>query len=344
MPRLFKIGDTEIEMVSYESGKCVDFINGRCKTRSKKTREKQKALSKKERCDGRDLDCKLFIGSSIYAPQYDEGYLLPPSESEILTLALGHADNVLIFGPPGVGKSSLVNQLACIFNWGVERYSCSEETSSSKIIGQWVVIGDTMEWVDGHITHAMKEGLILLEDEVDFMRPELRGEIHSLMEQGGSINLTAVHPQTRRPFRENVKKHKNFRWISTANTLGYGDDLFAFHGTQYLNAASRDRYEIIIRMGYKEPDEEVAIMERKTGIKLATARQMVEVANECRKSVKDGMIFQFSLRRLLSWAKYSQKMPDKIACELAVLNFANDTDRHTIKSLIRTIMDIEIEE
>lgn len=339
-----KIGEAEVTCASYENGKCVHFGKQRCVIRKPKAlREEQKALPKAKRCKGRDTKCKHFCGTSKFQPEFDEHYLLPPRESEILSFAIAEGDNTLIVGPPGAGKSSLVLQLAAIFNWGVERFSYSEETTSSKIMGQWVVTGDNMDWVDGHITHAMRNGLLLLEDEVDFMRPELRGEVHSVMEQGGSITLTGVHPKTNKIFRENLKKHPNFRWISTANTIGYGDDLFIFHGTQYLNAASRDRYEIIVSMGYREPDEEIEILYHKTGIDRKTAERMVKVANDCRDAIKDGMVFQFSIRRLLSWAKYHQRMPHETACQLCVLNFANETDRHTVKSLMRTHMNIEVE-
>ncbi len=337
-----QFGEAKIKYASYPDGKCINFGKHRCMVRwDKKMREEQKSLSKSEKCKGRNLKCESFIGSSIFTPEFDEQYLLPPVESEILSLAIAEGDNVLIVGPAGAGKSSLVLQLASIFNWGVERFSCSDETTSSKIMGQWVVTGDHMDWVDGHITHAMRNGLILLEDEADFMRPELRGEVHSVMEQGGSVTLTGVHPKTNKIFRENLKKHPQFRWISTANTIGYGDDLFIFHGTQYLNAASRDRYEIIINMGYRPTSEEIEIVVHKTGVERSIATQMVRVANDCRDSIKDGMIFQFSLRRLLSWGKYHQKFPSEVACKLSVLNFTNETDRHTVKSLMRTHMNIE---
>lgn len=240
------------------------------------------------------------------------------------------------------GKTSLVKQLAAIFNWGVEQFSCSEETTSAKIIGQWIVVGKSMQWIDGCITNAMKNGFILLEDEADFMRPELRGEVHGMMETGGSVTLTSIHPETGKPFREIVKKHPSFRWISTANTIGYGDDLFAYHGTQYMNAASRDRYEIILQFDYRTSEEELEIIVTKTKIEKSIAIKMIEIANLCRRDVNEDMVFQFSIRRLLAWAKYWTQTPPEIASTLAVLNYCNQTDRHTVKSLIRTHLNIEL--
>ena len=188
----------------------------------------------------------------------------------------------------------------------------------------------------------MRSGFILLEDESDFMRPELRGEVHSLMEQGGNIVLTGVHPKTKKIFKEVVNKHPAFRWISTANTTGYGDEMFSFHGTQYMNAASRDRYEIILKFDYRPPEEEAAIIHTKTQLDINIVEKMIGVAKACRESIKDGMMFHFSIRRLLAWAKYYQKLSPEVACRLAVLNFCNSVDEHTVKSLIRTHMNVEI--
>ena len=239
------------------------------------------------------------------------------------------------------GKTSLVRQLASIFNWGVEQFSCSEETTSAKIIGQWIVVGKTMQWIDGCITNAMRNGFILLEDEADFMRPELRGEVHGIMEAQGSITLTSIHPDTGQPFREVVTKHPSFRWISTANTIGYGDDLFAYHGTQYMNAASRDRYEIILQFNYRTSEEELEIIVTKTKVEKSIAMKMIEIANICRGDANEEMVFQFSIRRLLAWAKYWMQTPPEIASTLAVLNYCNQIDRHTVKSLIRTHLNVE---
>jgi len=241
------------------------------------------------------------------------------------------------------GKTSLAKQLASILNWGLIQFSCSEETSSAKLLGQWIIAGKSMEWSDGYITTAMKKGYILLEDEADFMRPELRGELHSIMEDQGTVTLSAIHPTTKKPFQEVIRKHKNFRWVSTANTIGLGDDLFQYHGVQYFNSAARDRYAIILQFKYKQPDEEIKILTEKTEIDQTTAELMVRIANNCRENENKEIAFQFTLRRLLSWAKYWNQTNPEIASEVSVLNFCSETDRYYVKSLMRTHLNLEVD-
>jgi len=241
------------------------------------------------------------------------------------------------------GKTSLAKQIASILNWGLIQFSCSEETSSAKLLGEWVVIGKDMKWSDGLITTAMKYGHVLLEDEADFMRPELRGELHSIMEENGSVTLSAIHPDTKMPFQKVINKHPMFRWVSTANTIGLGDDLFQYHGTQYFNSAARDRYSVILQFKYKTPEEELVILERKTGIERVTATEMIKIANACREEENKEINFQFTLRRLMAWAKYWTRMNAETASEISILNFCTDTDRYFIKSLIRTHLNLEVE-
>ena len=336
-----KIGRATVTMRSNSDGICLNFGKARCM--HLKMKDKQKELEKKKRCKGKTSKCKFFIGINSFVPQYDEKYLLPAKESEVLAMTLEQGDNILLSGPPGSGKTSLIKQLASILNWGLIQYSCSEETSSAKLLGQWIITGKAMTWSDGYITTAMKKGYILLEDEADFMRPELRGELHSIMEDKGSVTLSVVHPETKEPFQEVVTKHINFRWCSTANTIGLGDDLFQYHGVQYFNAAARDRYSLIMQFGHKAPPEEEEILVAKTKIDRPTAQKMIEIANECRNNENKDVLFQFTLRRLLSWANYWQKIGPKESSKLSVLNFCSETDNYFIKSLIRTHLDLEID-
>jgi len=289
-------------------------------------------------CDGKD-HCEDYVSIQPFIPEADENYVVNMDIAESLAYALGEGENILLAGPPGCGKTTLPELIAHLCNWECVQYSASEETRLSYIIGQWVVAGDKMRWSDGVFTDAIRNGKIVIENESDFMRPELRGALHGIMDEGGVLTLQTIHPETHEPFTEVIHKHPNFRIISTANTVGLGDDAHIFHGTQQQNAASRDRYSVIVKMDYHKPYLEAKILKGKTGIDEETAEKMSSVAWGIRDLARDensDITFQFSVRRLLSWAKWHQrKQYPQEAIQLAILNFM--ADEGEIESVINII-------
>ena len=288
--------------------------------------------------------CSKYQSVQPFIPIVDPHYSLDTEVAEPLAFALSDkgGDHVMIVGPPGCGKSSLVMMIAAITDWEVIRFSCSEETRQHQLIGQWVVAGNQMVWIDGYATDALRNGKILLEDEADFMRPELRGALHPILERDGTIPLQRCHPDTGETFMEVVPRHPNFRWVSTANTIGLGDDTFQYHGTQFMNAAARDRYAIIMEMNYMAPEDEAEIIVRKTGVSEDVAMSMANAAAGVREMKENKEIdYIFGLRRLLSWGKYHHFFEDSgdfhKAVKLSLLNFATPRDKEKIIKVIRAV-------
>lgn len=318
-------------------GVCISKSRGGCKINPK--------------CEATSSDeCEDYESIQPFIPPIDIHYNLNLQIAETLAYGLSGNDNMLLVGPPGCGKSSLVMTIAAITDWELVRFSCSEETRQSQVIGQWIVVGDKMKWVDGYVTDALRNGKILLEDEADFMRPELRGALHPMLESNGTITLQNYHPQSGEPFLEVLDRHPNFRWISTANTTGLGDDSFLYHGTQFMNAAARDRYNVIIPMAYLSVEEETEIVVKKTplrpdgtlGIDENIARKMAQTAQGIRQLFDQQKVqYTFSMRRLLAWAKYhafySSRNPAE-AVKLSILSFARDDDAAKLIEIIRLHM------
>jgi hypothetical protein len=238
------------------------------------------------------------------------------------------------------GKSSLVMMIAAITDWQLIRFSCSEETRLHAVVGQWLVEGDKMVWSDGYATDALRHGKILLEDEADFMRPELRGALHPLLERDGEITLQQYHPTNKKSFLEVVKRHPDFRWVSTANTIGLGDDDFMYHGVQFMNVAARDRYSVIVEMDYMDPEDESVVLQKKCGVDEDTGMMMAKAAHALRELWKQKEIeFVFGMRRLLAWAKYHHFYVDHglshKAIKLSILSFAAPKDKNKIMEIIK---------
>ena len=81
--------------------------------------------------------------------------------------------------------------------------------------------------------------------------------------------------------------HPSFRIFATANTIGLGDASGLYHGTQQLNQAQLDRWNIVARLDYLPEDEEVDVVLSKVPVwPTRTARavilQMVRTAEQTR--------------------------------------------------------------
>lgn len=272
--------------------------------------------------------CPDYDSIQPYLPTLIPHYSLDFEVAETVAFGIINDENVLIVGPPGCGKTTLVKVLCAVSQREIIDFSAHEEGTYAQLIGQWNLIGEEMVWGDGYVTDALRNGRVLLENESDFMRPELRGTLHGVLDKGGDITIPQINPQTNKVELVVIPRHENFRWISTANTTGLGDDQFKWHGTQLQNAAARDRYSVIVKMDYLKTEKEVPVLVKRTGIDEDTAEKMSEVAWGIRNLVREGaedLTYDFTMRRLLAWADYHQRKENKQeALRLAILNFAKE--------------------
>ena len=94
---------------------------------------------------------------------------------------------LLLKGPTGTGKSRFVEFMAHELDKKLITISCHEETSSTDLIGRFIIKGAETIWLDGPLTTAVKNGYILYLDEVAEARPDVVVAIHSL------TDLSLIH-------------------------------------------------------------------------------------------------------------------------------------------------------
>src|SRR5690606_28310861 len=86
---------------------------------------------------------------------------------------------ILLKGPTGCGKSRFVEAMAVELDLKVITVSCNDETSSTDLLGRYLIIGGETVWQDGPATRAVKEGAILYLDEIAEAREDVITVLHS---------------------------------------------------------------------------------------------------------------------------------------------------------------------
>lgn len=271
-------------------------------------------------------------------PEHDEKWVIGATEHanlEALALGIEMNENVLIVGPPGVGKSTLARELASVCNQPITRLSFTGEVRVGDLMGGSRIIVDPAsgqaitKYVDGPFPIAAEKGHWVIFEEFDSAPSQVTFALHSALERPRQLRLMEADRE--------VEFHDKFRVIATANTLGYGDESGLYAGTAPMNEALLDRFGIVIKVDYPKKDDEVNILVERTGIKKNTAELMVDVASKVREAQKqDTTMTSISPRRLIMWAALTVKMGNpRVAAANTITNKIPPQDKVFVDGIVQ---------
>ncbi len=288
-----------------------------------------KGLKKQTELFGVQFLTDILPGELV--PDVDEDYVFEEDFSRQVLISLRENEKILLVGPTGCGKSTLIEQLAARLNWPVVRVAASGGLTESDLLGEWTVRDAETVYNYGFLPQAMKMGAICLIDEIDGIEPSVAFAIHQVMEAQGKLVLLQNGGEI-------IDPHESFRLVTTANSLGHGDETGLYAGIKILNSAFVDRFASVFEMSYMPPPLEAQIVRnRAPSCTKAMARTLVKVATDVRKAQEEDQIFcTFSTRRLIELAKkYSQLGEFSAALQLAVLSRLQDSDRQVVAEIFQ---------
>jgi nitric oxide reductase NorQ protein len=239
-------------------------------------------------------------------------YRIIDKEVEIFEHAFKNKIPLLLKGPTGTGKSRFVEYMAAQLCKRLITISCHEETSSTDLIGRFIIKGAETVWIDGPLTIAAKEGVIVYLDEVAEARPDVIVAIHSLTDHRRELFIDKTG--------ETVKAAEGFMLVASFNP-GYQK------GFKELKPSTRQRFSAVY-FDYPDANVEVEILMNETQIQQDIAKKIVAIGNKIRNLKELGLTETVSTRLLVNAAKLIRSdLPKRLSVRTAVIEpLSDDTD------------------
>lgn len=299
---------------------------------------------------GIDADFKVpcFDERDEHVPEIDTAYRFDPDVTLAIISGFLHNRRVLVQGYHGTGKSTHIEQVAARLNWPTVRVNLDGHITRLDLVGRdAIAVRDGQqitEFREGILPWSLQRPVALVFDEFDAGRPDVMFVIQRILEQDGKFTLLDQNRV--------LTPHPWFRLFATSNTIGLGNLEGLYHGTQLLNQAQIDRWNIVARLDYLSTDEEGAIVlaripelgARSDG--KSTVESMIRVAQMTRSGFRAGDISTLmSPRTSIHWAENYQIFDDvDVAFRLTFLNKCDAAERSIVAEYFQRAFNRELKE
>ena len=294
-----------------------------------------------------DMEVPAFSKKSDLVPDIDKDYVFDRDTTLAILSGFSHNKKVIIHGYHGTGKSTHITQVAARLNWPCVRINLDSHISRIDLIGKdAIVVKDgkqITEFKEGILPWSYQNPVALVFDEYDAGRSDVMFVLQRILESDGNFTLLDRNKV--------VKQNKFFRLFATANTIGLGDTTGLYTGTQQINQAQLDRWEIVTTLNYLSLEEEIKIVlsknknlnnpEGKDKIK-----NMVNVAQLTRKGFMSGDISTvMSPRTVLNWCNNTEIFKNiGYAFRITFLNKCDNAEKSIIAEYYQRCFGEELPE
>ncbi|MCR8847222.1 MoxR family ATPase [Rossellomorea sp. SC111] len=264
-----------------------------------------------------------LIGEGGYTASED--YII---EDSIISLSLGK--NLLLKGPTGSGKTKLSDSLSSIFSQPMHSINCSVDLDAEALLGYKTISErdgkNTIDFIEGPVIQAMKNGHLLYIDEINMAKPETLPILNGVLDYRRSIT---------NPFTgEVVKAAPSFGVVAAINE--------GYVGTVPLNEALKNRF-VVIDVPYIEGETLKSVIESQS--KLSDDKligRFVDLSSDLLIQVKNGQISEeaASIRALLDACDLALYLPAKRAIQRGIVDKLEDErEKAAILNIAETLFE-----
>ncbi|MCV0392903.1 MAG: MoxR family ATPase [Nitrosopumilus sp.] len=202
---------------------------------------------------------------------------------------------VLIIGPKGTGKTSLVRDFAKNMNSNLDSINFSLRTRESHLVGTKTLTDGTVSFDEGVLIKSMRQGDLLYLDEINSAEADVLLRLDEALDDRRQIML-------KESTGEVVKANDNWFVIATINPLTHS-------GTKELPPQILSRFPVRIRLEYPPEDIELEIIKKHvSGVNDSELVQAIKLANTLRQAAAvEELFYSPSLRETIAFGKLVEK-------------------------------------
>ncbi len=239
----------------------------------------------------------------------ESSYLDWNNSIEILNKAFDANLFVIIIGPKGTGKTSLVRDFARSKGIKLESINFSLRTRESHLVGTKTLTDGNVSFEEGILIKSMREGTMLYLDEINSAEADVLLRLDEALDDRRQIAL-------KESTGEVVKAKEGWFVVATINPLTHS-------GTKELPPQLLSRFPVRISMEYPPEDIELEIIKKYVlGDFESELIQGIKLANTLRQAAAvEELFYSPSLRETIAFGKLLDKGTS--AKEAATIVFGN---------------------
>lgn len=198
---------------------------------------------------------------------------------------------VLVIGPKGTGKTTLVREFAKKKSLNLDSINFSLRTRESHLVGTKTLENGTVGFIEGLLIKSMREGTMLYLDEINSAEADVLLRLDEALDDRRQIVLKESTGET-------ITAKDGWFVVATINPLTHV-------GTKELPPQIISRFPVRIRLEYPPEDIELEIIKRHvSGLNDEKVILGIKLANTLRQAAAvEELYYSPSLRETISYAK-----------------------------------------
>jgi nitric oxide reductase NorQ protein len=240
---------------------------------------------------------------------------------------------VLIIGPKGTGKTTLVRKFASQMKKDLYSVNFSLRTRESHLIGTKTLEKGEVSFVEGMLVKSMRDGNMLYLDELNAAEADVLLRLDEALDDRRQLVLKEAEGQI-------VNAAADWFVIATINPLSHV-------GTKELPPQLLSRFPVRLKLEYPPEDIELQIISQHTSIessKVDEVKRSIKLAKSLREAAAlEELYYSPSLRETIAFAKLiANGIGSKQAAEIVYANVYDqwgEVEYQKVMDMITSIFD-----